>query len=117
VASLAARYHDESAPGGRRHRLVSSPTHYLNLTNEGAIMSVKKKIHLEKGPFKFEVEVPATPEQVWEAIATGPSFRPWFTAHKDRWPAGGTITTNFGPGMDVSSPITAWSRAPHGCQE
>jgi uncharacterized protein YndB with AHSA1/START domain len=27
---------------------------------------------------QVEVEVPATPEEVWQALATGPGFSSWF---------------------------------------
>lgn len=55
-----------------------------------------------------EVEVPGTPEEVWQAIATGPGISSWFvpTALDER--EGGAITANFGPGMDSASTITTW---------
>jgi uncharacterized protein YndB with AHSA1/START domain len=74
-------------------------------------MSVKKDPS-GKRSVQVEVEVPGTPEQVWEAIATGPGVSAWFTPTKVDGRPGGTVTTNFGPGMDVSAAITAWE-PPH----
>jgi uncharacterized protein YndB with AHSA1/START domain len=74
-------------------------------------MSVKKDPS-GKRSVQVEVEVPGTPEQVWEAIATGPGISAWFTPTEVDGRLGGTITTNFGPGMDSSSTITAWE-PPH----
>ena len=58
---------------------------------------------------KFEVEVPGTPEQVWEAIGTGPGISAWFM------PADvtdDTVSIHYGPGMSADSPILA-SERPH----
>lgn len=70
-------------------------------------MSVKKDPS-GKRSIQVETEVPGTPEQVWEAIATGPGVSAWFTPTKSDGRVGGTVTSNFGPGMEVSSTITAW---------
>lgn len=61
---------------------------------------------------EVEVEVPGTPEQVWEAIASGPGISSWFvptTVEKD---AGGKpvrILMSFGPGMDSVAKVTSWN--------
>jgi uncharacterized protein YndB with AHSA1/START domain len=57
---------------------------------------------------KAEVEVPGAPEEVWEAIATGPGISSWFVPSTVDGRAGGQINMNFGPGMDSVSAITAW---------
>jgi uncharacterized protein YndB with AHSA1/START domain len=54
------------------------------------------------------VEIDATPEQVWEAIATGPGISSWFVPHEVEPRAGGAITQRFGGGFDVTGRITAW---------
>ena len=67
-----------------------------------------------------EAEVPATPEEVWAAIATGPGIDSWFMGRSDVQPGtggadgadgtGGTVRTVFGeyaPELDV----TAWDPA------
>src|SRR3712207_7585820 len=50
-----------------------------------------------------EVEVPGTPEEVWQAIATGPGISTWFVPTEVEERVGGTVTANFGPGMDSRS--------------
>jgi uncharacterized protein YndB with AHSA1/START domain len=59
-----------------------------------------------------EVEVPGTPEDVWQAIATGPGISSWFVPAQVEERVGGAVTLNFGPGMDSVSTITAWE-PPH----
>jgi uncharacterized protein YndB with AHSA1/START domain len=58
-----------------------------------------------------EAEVPATPDEVWAAIATGPGIDSWFMGRSDVRPgADGTVRTVFGeyaPELDV----TAWDPA------
>jgi uncharacterized protein YndB with AHSA1/START domain len=55
----------------------------------------------------FEVEVPGTPEEVWDAIATGPGISSWFVpAEID----GDTMTQHHGNGFDQTSRITASDR-------
>jgi uncharacterized protein YndB with AHSA1/START domain len=49
-----------------------------------------------------EVEVPGTPEEVWQAIATGPGITSWFVPTEFR---GNTIVMNFGPGMESIATI------------
>src|SRR6266567_4151478 len=57
-----------------------------------------------------EVEVPGTPDEVWQAIATGPGVSSWFIPTEDR--EDGTVASHFGPGMDVVAKKTAWE-PPH----
>src|SRR5579859_2105919 len=45
--------------------------------SQGAIMSVKKEASGRRS-VQVEVEVPGTPEEVWQAIATGPGISSWF---------------------------------------
>lgn len=59
-----------------------------------------------------EVEVPGTPEQVWQAIATGPGISSWFVPTDLEERAGGVTVSHFGPGMDSAATITAWE-PPH----
>jgi len=58
-----------------------------------------------------EAEVPATPDEIWAAIATGPGIDSWFMGRNEVQPgAGGTVRTVFGeyaPELDV----TAWDPA------
>jgi uncharacterized protein YndB with AHSA1/START domain len=55
-----------------------------------------------------EVEVPGTPEEVWQAIATGPGVTSWFVPTRVEERVGGAVTANFGPGMDSVATVTAW---------
>jgi uncharacterized protein YndB with AHSA1/START domain len=55
----------------------------------------------------FEVEVPGTPEEVWDAIATGPGISSWFVnaeIQDDR------MTQHHGNGFDTTSRIIASER-------
>src|SRR5215468_9769575 len=61
---------------------------------------------------QVEVEVPGTPEQVWEAIATGPGISSWFVPTEMEGRVGGKMVCHFGPGMDSDATITAWE-PPH----
>jgi uncharacterized protein YndB with AHSA1/START domain len=72
-------------------------------------MSVKKEASGRRS-VQVEVEVPGTPEEVWQAIATGQGISSWFVPAefemKDGKPV--AVILNFGPGMESRSPITAW---------
>lgn len=77
-------------------------------------MSVKKE---ESGrrSVQVEVEVPGTPEQVWQAIATGPGVSSWFVPTEvEVGPDGNPVkvVSNFGPGMESVANVTAWE-PPH----
>jgi uncharacterized protein YndB with AHSA1/START domain len=55
-----------------------------------------------------EAEVDATPEQVWDAIATGPGYDSWFMGRTELEPgAGGAVRTDLG-GYTMESTVTAW---------
>jgi len=72
-------------------------------------MSVKKEAS-GRHSVQVEVEVPGTPEEVWQAIATGPGISSWFVPAefevRDGKPV--AVKLNFGPGMESSSAVTAW---------
>ena len=59
---------------------------------------------------EVEVVVPGTPEEVWQAIATGPGISSWFMPTKfeesDGKPV--AVTSSFGPGMEPRAAVTAW---------
>ena len=71
-------------------------------------MSVKKEASGRRS-VQVEVEVPGTPEEVWQAIATGPGISSWFVPaefeERDGKPV--AVTLNFGPGMESRSAVTA----------
>ena len=64
-------------------------------------MSVKKEASGRRS-VQVEVEVPGTPEEVWQAIATGPGISAWFVptevVERDGKPV--AVKSNFGPGME-----------------
>jgi uncharacterized protein YndB with AHSA1/START domain len=55
-----------------------------------------------------ETEVPGTPEEVWQAIATGPGLTAWFVPSQVEERAGGAMAMNFGPGMESNAQIQEW---------
>jgi uncharacterized protein YndB with AHSA1/START domain len=74
-------------------------------------------------PFELthEIEVPATPQEVWEAIATGPGIDAWFMGRNEVEPGEGGVTRMTTPFGTEDATITAWepptrfaSRTPEG---
>ena len=61
---------------------------------------------------RVEVEVPGTPEEVWQAIATGPGLECWFVPAEVEEREGGTIKTDHGPFGESTGTVTAWE-PPH----
>ena len=61
---------------------------------------------------EVEVEVPGTPEEVWQAIATGPGWSAWFYPTEIEEREGGTVKIDMGPGMESTAFVTAW-QPPH----
>lgn len=60
-----------------------------------------------------EIEVDATPDQVWDAIATGPGIDSWFMGRTEVEPhEGGTVRTTIGDDVALESSVTAWD-PPH----
>jgi len=55
-----------------------------------------------------ETEVPGTPEEVWQAIATGPGVTAWFVPTQIEEREKGSIVANFGPGMESKAEIQEW---------
>ena len=110
ITKLVSKYHDESAPGGRAHRLVvvAHPLPQKPDPKEPC-MSVKKEASGRRS-VQVEVEVPGTPEEVWQAIATGPGISSWFvpTEFEERDGKPVAVKMNFGPGMESRSAVTAW---------
>ncbi|MYI97984.1 MAG: SRPBCC domain-containing protein, partial [Acidobacteria bacterium] len=56
-----------------------------------------------------EAEVPGTPEEVWEAIATGPGIGSWFYPTDVDERVGGALRYHTGSEMDhIPAKVTAW---------
>ncbi len=72
-------------------------------------MSVKKEPSGRRS-VQLEVEVPGTPEEVWQAIATGPGVSSWLvpTEFEERDGKPVAVKLNFGIGMESTSAVTAW---------
>ena len=73
-------------------------------------MSVKKEPSGRRS-VQVEVEVPGTPEEVWQAIATGPGISSWFVPAEFEEQGGKPVAVklNMGPGMESRSALTAWN--------
>lgn len=58
----------------------------------------------------LEIEVPGTPQQVWDAIATGPGITAWFVPTEIEPHEGGVVRQRFGPGeeMQVEGRVRVW---------
>lgn len=61
---------------------------------------------------EFSVEVPGTPEQVWEAIATGRGMSAWFLPTRVEEREGGALHFSMGPEMGSDGRVTRWD-PPH----
>jgi uncharacterized protein YndB with AHSA1/START domain len=61
-------------------------------------------------PFELthEIEVPATPDEVWQAIATGPGIDAWFMGVNEIEPREGGATRMSIRGGSEEATITAW---------
>ena len=57
---------------------------------------------------EMEFVAPGTPEQVWEAMATGPGQTAWFTKTTVEQRVGGEIRFDFGPNGTQAGTVTAW---------
>ena len=54
------------------------------------------------------VELDASPEQVWELIASGPGISTWFVPHQVEEREGGAVKASFGGAFEGSARVTAW---------
>jgi uncharacterized protein YndB with AHSA1/START domain len=72
-------------------------------------MSVKVEANGRRS-VAVEFEVPGTPEEVWQALATGPGISSWFVPTDIDERDGKPIAVNyhFGPGMEIRSVVTAY---------
>jgi uncharacterized protein YndB with AHSA1/START domain len=61
----------------------------------------------------LDVVLPGNPEQVWQAIATGPGYAAWFTRATIEERAGGAIAFDFGGGATSSGTVTTWQPPNH----
>ena len=57
---------------------------------------------------EFSVEVPGTPEQVWQAIATARGMSAWFLPTELEEREGGSLHISMGPDMGSDGRVTGW---------
>lgn len=57
---------------------------------------------------EFSVEVPGTPEQVWQAIATAQGMSAWFVPTEMEEREGGSLRFTMGPEMGSEGHVTRW---------
>lgn len=57
---------------------------------------------------EFSVEVPGTPEQVWDAIATAKGMSAWFLPTEMEEREGGSLHFSMGPEMGSDGHVTGW---------
>lgn len=69
-------------------------------------MAIKKDD--EKRWVEMELTVPGTPEEVWNAIATGNGNTGWFTRTTIEEHVGGALRFDFGPSGTSAGAITTW---------
>jgi uncharacterized protein YndB with AHSA1/START domain len=64
----------------------------------------------ENRSIELEIEVVGTPEDVWQAIATGPGISSWYVPHTVEEREGGAAMASFGPGPEMQIPgrVAAW---------
>jgi uncharacterized protein YndB with AHSA1/START domain len=72
-------------------------------------MSVKVEANGRRS-VQVEFDLPGTPEEVWQALATGPGISSWFVPtdidERDGKPV--AVNYHFGPGMEIRSEVTAY---------
>jgi uncharacterized protein YndB with AHSA1/START domain len=57
---------------------------------------------------EMELLVPGTPEQVWQAMATGPGSTGWFVSTEIEPRVGGELRLDFGDGAVAKGEVTQW---------
>lgn len=57
---------------------------------------------------EMQLFLPGTPEQVWEALATGPGNSAWFAKAEIDGRVGGKLVFEFGPDSTSGGEVTAW---------
>ena len=61
---------------------------------------------------ELSIEVPGSPEEVWEAIATGPGVTSWFIPFEIEGRQGGRVVMDFGAFGAEEASVSAWE-PPH----
>lgn len=68
----------------------------------------------QRREIRLEIEVAGAPEEVWQAIATGPGISSWYVPHTVEEREGGAALASFGEGPEMQVPgrVAAWE-PPH----
>jgi uncharacterized protein YndB with AHSA1/START domain len=61
---------------------------------------------------EMEFLAPGTPEELWQAMATGPGYAAWFTRATIEERVGGALRFHFGADISTSGEVTFWD-PPH----
>jgi hypothetical protein len=69
---------------------------------------IKKTDSPAKRSVEVEIDVPGTPEEVWQAIATGPGFTAWFVPARLEEHEGGAGAFEMAPGMETNGSVKVW---------
>ena len=67
-----------------------------------------KKDETGKHWVEMHFTVPGTPEQVWQALATGPGYTAWFSQATIEERVGGALKFAFGPEVISTGEVTRW---------
>src|SRR6185503_3757121 len=92
-------------------RAYTRPARRSPLTREARSSGATMPVQKDPSGRRFvavEAEVPGTPEEVWQAIATGPGITAWFVPAKVDGRAKGSMVLTFGPGMESEGEIQTW---------
>lgn len=57
---------------------------------------------------EMQIEVPGSPERVWDALATGPGNTGWFVKAEIEPQVGGRLVFDFGGGATSEGEVTTW---------
>lgn len=79
-------------------------------------MSLKKD-NAGSRSVEMELELPGTPEQVWQAMATGPGYAAWFVPAEIEERQGGKISFHIMEGVTSSGQVTVWQPPRRFCYE
>jgi uncharacterized protein YndB with AHSA1/START domain len=67
-----------------------------------------KKDESGKRWVEMELVLPGTPEQLWQAFATGAGYRGWFAKTEIDGRVGGKVQFDFGDGTTSAGEVTEW---------
>ncbi|CAL8981792.1 hypothetical protein RHODGE_RHODGE_02771 [Rhodoplanes serenus] len=71
-----------------------------------------KKTAATRRAVEMEIELPGTPEQIWQAMATGPGNAAWFVPTIIEEKVGGRLEFQLGGGATSHGVVTVW-QPPH----